>query len=161
MEEAATIRDHLAQYLQCNGMTINQFANRTGLNSGTISRIINHKQSISMGQLERITSGMNLPEDYFFHLYIDECLYYSASSWRRLHPFLLRCAELGRLDCIDQAARYLLDNLSYVPKLFEVAEALYHRGSKSAAALLYELVSESEKYQHSERLALCQYRLLN
>ncbi|MFD1904510.1 hypothetical protein ACFSQ7_11265 [Paenibacillus rhizoplanae] len=43
--------------------------------------------------------------------------------------------------------------------LFEVAEGLFQEGLWQAAELLYKNVSVSEKYQNSERLALCQYRL--
>ncbi|MFD2880319.1 hypothetical protein ACFTAO_37265 [Paenibacillus rhizoplanae] len=48
---------------------------------------------------------------------------------------------------------------SMPPMLFEVAEGLFQEGLWQAAELLYKNVSASEKYQNSERLALCQYRL--
>ncbi|MFD1903544.1 hypothetical protein ACFSQ7_04455 [Paenibacillus rhizoplanae] len=71
----------------------------------------------------------------------------------------MKCAELGRTDCIERLVENLLDNLTYVPMLYEVAEGLFQQGHWPAAALLYENVSASEKYQYSERLATCQYRL--
>lgn len=71
----------------------------------------------------------------------------------------MKCAELGRTDCIGLLVENLLDNLTYVPMLYEVAEGLFQQGHWPAAALLYENVSASEKYQYSERLATCQYRL--
>lgn len=71
----------------------------------------------------------------------------------------MKCAELGRTDCIGRLVENLLDNLTYVPMLYEVAEGLFQQGHWPAAALLYENVSASEKYQYSERLATCQYRL--
>ncbi|MNW45474.1 hypothetical protein D3C74_227400 [compost metagenome] len=52
-----------------------------------------------------------------------------------------------------------MDNLLYSPKLFEIAEELLAQGRHEAALLLYEGVAEAEKYQHSERLAVCQYRI--
>lgn len=153
------IRDQLADYLTQHGMSINQFAIRSGINSGTLSRIINGHQPIAMSHLELITAGMGVSEDYFYRMYVDECFSYSAPTWRRLRPFIVRCAELGRTDCIELLVQNLLDNLTYVPMLFEVAEGLFEQGHRAAAALLYENVSASEKYQYSERLALCQYRL--
>ncbi|WP_379158734.1 transcriptional regulator [Paenibacillus sp. sgz5001063] len=140
-------------------MSINQFALQSRINSGTLSRVISNRQPIAMNHLERITQGMGLQEDYFFSLYVDECFLHSAPTWRRLRPFLIRSAELGRLDCIEQVVLNLLDNLIYAPMLFEVAEGLYQQGQWQAAALLYKNVSASEKYQNSERLAVCQYRL--
>ncbi|WP_233476279.1 helix-turn-helix domain-containing protein [Paenibacillus sonchi] len=159
MESTATIRDQLADYLSEQGMSINQFADRCGINSGTLSRIVKGNQPIAMSHLELLTKGMGKGEDHFFSLYVDECFYYSAPTWRRLRPFMIRCAELGRMDCIERMVQILLDNLNNVPTLFEVAEGLFKQGQWQAAALLYENVSASEKYQYSERLAMCQYRL--
>ncbi|MBW4081735.1 helix-turn-helix transcriptional regulator [Paenibacillus sp. S150] len=159
MESTATIRDQLASYLSEQSMSINQFADKVGINSGTLSRIVKGTQPIAMSHLALITRGMEEVEDYFFSLYVDECFYHSAPTWRRLRPFMIRCAELGRVDCIERMVQILLDNLKNVPMLFEVAEGLFGQGQWQAAALLYENVGASEKYQHSERLALCQYRL--
>ncbi|ETT45149.1 hypothetical protein C162_21468 [Paenibacillus sp. FSL R7-269] len=140
-------------------MSIHQFSGQSGINSGTLSRILSGQQPIAMNHLERITKAMDLPEDHFYSLYVDECFYFSSPNWRRLRPFLVRSAELGRLDCVEQVVQNLLENLVYAPMLFEVAEGLFREGLWQAAELLYKNVSVSEKYQNSERLALCQYRL--
>ncbi|WP_342421237.1 helix-turn-helix transcriptional regulator [Paenibacillus sp. FSL E2-0178] len=153
------IRDALAMYLSQKRMSINQFSGQSGINSGTLSRILSGQQPIAMDHLERITKAMDLPEDYFYSLYVDECFYYSSPTWRRLRPFLVRSAALGRLDCVEQVVQNLLENLVYGPMLFEVAEGLFQEGLWQAAELLYKNVSASEKYQNSERLAVCQYRL--
>ncbi|MEK5463679.1 helix-turn-helix transcriptional regulator [Paenibacillus sp. FSL P2-0136] len=153
------IRDQLALYLSQKGMPINQFSGQSGINSGTLSRILSGHQPIAMNHLERITKAMDLPEDHFYSLYVDECFFFSSPTWRRLRPFLVRSAELGRLDCVEQVVQNLLENLVYAPMLFEVAEGLFQEGLWQAAELLYKNVSASEKYQNSERLAVCQYRL--
>ncbi|WP_188541448.1 helix-turn-helix domain-containing protein [Paenibacillus segetis] len=154
-----TIRAELENYLKKNGITINQFSEVSGVNSGTISNIINGNRPVAMQQLDRITEGMGLAEGSFYELYVEECFYQSALNWRRLGPLIFRCAELDKLDSIKQVVGVLMDNLSYAPALFETAEALFKQEKYTAAAILYESVAESEKYQHSERLALCQYRL--
>ena len=51
-----------------------------------------------------------------------------------------------------------MENITYAPMLFEMAESFYNE-KYNATAALYECVAESEKFQHSERLALCHYRL--
>lgn len=159
MEHTVKIRDEIAAYLTKHKLSINQFAIASGIHSGTLSRVMKGQQALAMNHLIRVTSGMGLPEDYFYSKYVDECLYDSTPTWRRLRPFLLQCAALSRLDCIERVAQNLLDNLLYAPLLFEVAEELFEQKSWQAAALIYENVGASEKYQHSERLALCQYRL--
>lgn len=159
MERTATIRDEIWAFLSGQKMTINKFAVMSGVHSGTLSRIMKGQQAMAMNHLERITRTMGLAEDYFYSKYVDECLYDSAPTWRRLRPFILRSAELGRLDCIERLVQSLLDNLMYGPLLFDLAEELFQQGKQQASAILYENVGASEKYQHSERLALCQYRL--
>lgn len=159
MEHTVKIRDEIAAYLSEHNLSINQFAVISGIHSGTLSRVMKGQQTLAMNHLIRVTQGMGLAEDYFYSKYVDECLFDSAPTWRRLRPFLLQCAALARLDCIERIVQNLLDNLLYVPLLFEVAEELFHQENWQAAALIYENVGASEKYQHSERLALCQFRL--
>ncbi|WP_339313221.1 helix-turn-helix transcriptional regulator [Paenibacillus sp. FSL M7-0896] len=159
MQQHTTIQTELAAFLKKEGQTINQFAGISGVNSGTLSSIINGNRPIAMQQLDRITAGMGLPEGTFYELYIDECVVHSAPDWRRLGPFLHRCAELDKLECIRQVVQIIMDNITYAPLLFDTAEEFYGQGKLQAAALLYEGVADTEKYQHSERLALCQYRL--
>ncbi|NQX47119.1 helix-turn-helix transcriptional regulator [Paenibacillus tritici] len=159
MEHTVKIRDEIAAYLLKHHLSINQFAINSGIHSGTLSRVMKGHQALAMNHLTRVTRGMGLPEDYFYSKYVDECLYDSAPTWRRLRPFLLQCAALSRLDCIERVVQNLLDNLLYAPLLFEIAEELFEQKDWQAAALIYENVGASEKYQHSERLALCQYRL--
>ncbi|PCL93846.1 helix-turn-helix domain-containing protein [Paenibacillus lautus] len=159
METTATIRGEIVRYLQNHRMTINQFARISGINSGTLSNILNGNRPMSMNQLDRITKGMEIEEGHFYELYITESIFRTTPDWRRLGPFLERCAELDKLDCLHRAARMTLENINYLPMLFEMAEVFFKEEKYKAAALLYECVAESEKFQHSERLALCHYRL--
>lgn len=158
MECANSIREKLMQYIQDNHIKHSHFAVTSGINSGTLSRILQGNKPISMNQLIAITAGMGLPEDYFFDDYIDEC-FSTLISIRRIRPFIFRCADLNRVDCIQHITNRILEDLAYVPVLFEMAEELFDNNKKMAAAVLYRGVCEAEKYQHSERLARCQYRL--
>lgn len=154
-----TIRDHLEDYLKRNSMTLIHFSEISGINSGTLSGMLNGLRPISMQQLDRITIGMGLPEGYFYDLYINECFVHTSPDWRRLRPFLYRCAELDKIECMETIIKLMMDNLAYAPLLFGLAEQLFHEGMFEAAKPLYYWVAESEKMQHSERLALSQYRL--
>ncbi|WP_264453972.1 helix-turn-helix domain-containing protein [Paenibacillus polymyxa] len=159
MEITLTIGAELEQYLKQNGLSMTEFGHIIDLNVGTVSSIVTGNRILSVNQLDRITAGMKLPPDYFYERYIEECILEETLNWRRISPFLYRCVELGRLDCLQCVVFLLLDNPIYPPLLFEVAENIYRDGYKEAAAFLYENVSESERQQHSERLAVCQYRL--
>ncbi|WP_272038602.1 transcriptional regulator [Paenibacillus sp. JJ-100] len=142
-------------------MTINRFSEISGVNSGTLSGTLKGNRPIGLNQLDRITAGMGLPEGHLYDLYINEYLVGSNLDWRRLRPFLYRCAELGHTAYMEIAVNDVVDNLSYVPLLFELAEQLYDEGKLEACKPLYSCVAESEKLQHSERLALSQYRLFS
>ncbi len=156
---ATTIRAEMEDHIRKEGTTLHQFAELSGVNVGTLSGIINGNRSISVGQLDRITTAMGLPEGGFYDLYVDECFVPPTPHWRRLRPFLLRCAELKRHDCIEQVLNRLLEDLKQVVGIFETAELMLEQGWKEAAAVLYEVVIESERSNHSERLAMSYYRL--
>lgn len=159
MQPTTTIRQLLEDYIKEKGLSLHQFSEISGVNAGTLSGLINHRKRMSMLQLDRISVGMGLTEGSLYELYVEECLAESSPDWRRLRSLLRRCAELGKLDCIQRIIIATMDNLAYAPHLFELAEQWYQAGRTRAAALLYQCVAESERYQHSERLALCQYRL--
>ena len=155
----ATIGSKLERYIRENGMTAQRFAVLAGINPGTISSILKQNRPISMSQLQHLETGKELEEGALFELYIQDCFVDHTPHWRRLRPFLLRCAELGKLEIFRLTANKLLENTSYLPHVFELAEELDQAGKTKASALLYEGVAESEKYQHSERLAICHYKL--
>lgn len=161
IEITPMIRTEIERYLKQNGITLTEFGHIIDLNVGTVSGIVTGNRSISVNQLDRITAGMQLPPDYFYDRYIEECIIESALNWRKISPFLYRCVELGRLDCIKRVVSLLLDTPIYIPLLFEMAEDLFQKEFLDAADCLYENVAESERKQHSERLAICQYRLFS
>ncbi len=154
-----TIRAELEDYIKNNGTTLQRFAESSGVNVGTLSGIINGNRLIAISQLDRVTKAMGLPEGHFYNLYAEECSTPNAPHWRRIRPFLLRCAELQQHDCIKQVLCRLLEDLKQVASIFETAEMMYEQGWKEAAVILYESVIESERFSHSERLAMSYYRI--
>lgn len=142
-----------------HGYTFQYFSKLTKINVGTLSALVNGNRSLAMGQLDKITAGMGLPPDAFFDAYIEDFFLHSPPNWRRLKPFLYRCAELNRIDCIERVIGLTMDTLAYIPQLFETAEDFFTLNYYESSRILYKVIAESEKYQRSERLALCQYRL--
>jgi len=124
------------QHMQSNHIMHSTFADISGINSGTLSHILQGNKPISMRQLVAITAGMGLPEDFFFDDYIEECFSFLISI-RRIRPFIIRCAELDRLDCVEQIVNRLLDDLAYVSVLFDIAEELFANNKRLAAGGLY------------------------
>ncbi|MFB5759565.1 transcriptional regulator [Paenibacillus medicaginis] len=158
MKSDNTIRETLSTYIRKHNLTFTQFSSMSDVNAGSLSRILQGNKPISIRQLESITSAMNLPEDFLFESYVEECFAFTTSM-RRIRPFIIRCAELNRLDLIERIVHRLLEDLSYTSDLFEVAEALFASNHGQAAEIIYTQVSEAERFQHSERLTTCRYRL--
>lgn len=156
---APTIRTYIENHIRERGYKLQQFSDVTGVNVGTLSAILKGSRPLAMNQLDQITSGMGLEKGYFYEMYGVECFVEAAPHWRRLEPFLYRCAELNKLGCIKKVVYQVTDDRSYISELFEMAENLYSKEMNEAALILYECVAAGEKYQHSERLALCQYRI--
>lgn len=156
------IRSELEAYIKQHELTLSQFAQTSNVNVGTLSSFISGNRSIPLLQLDRITSAMGLPTGHFYSTYIHECFDNNAKiNWRRLEPLILRCAELDMLDHIKEILDNVMDNLSYIPMLFKTAETLFKSEHLQASKMLYQNISTSERYQHSERLAICQYRLFS
>lgn len=154
-----TICDELEDYMKREAMTLHLFAEKSGVNAGTLSGILNGNRPIAIGQLDRLTRAMGLPEGSLYELFVDECFVSAAPHWRRLRPFLLRCAELKKLDCIREVLSRLLEDLKQITGIFDTAELMFERGWYDAAIIMYENVIESERSNHSDRLAISHYRL--
>ncbi|AOK91024.1 helix-turn-helix transcriptional regulator [Paenibacillus polymyxa] len=159
MKHTPTIRAELDRYLQQEGLSLTQFGHIADMNRGAVSAIVTGNKPLSVNQLDRITEAMGLPEGHFYDLFIENYIIDHPPNMRRIEPFLFRCAELDKLDAIRRVVGAIMDNLLYSPKLFEIAEELLSQEKNAAALLLYEGIAEAEKYQHSERLAVCQYRI--
>ncbi|MDN4090972.1 helix-turn-helix domain-containing protein [Paenibacillus polymyxa] len=159
MKNTTTIVADITNYLKNNGLILSDLARETEMNPGTMSGIIHGNRTVSVDQLDRITEAMGLSEGYYYDQYIDECLSDINPNWRRIRPFIYRCSELDRLDYIQRVVNLLLDKLAYSLVLFELAEDFFEKGVYATAAVLYENVAISQRKQHSETLAICQYRL--
>ncbi|MGW8958939.1 helix-turn-helix domain-containing protein, partial [Paenibacillus sp. NPDC055715] len=159
MKHTPEILAELEEYLKQNGMTLAEFAEYSGVHQRTLNNWILKHRPVAIHQLDRMALAMGLPEGYFYERYIEHYIIGLSPDWRRIEPVLYRCAELDKLESIQRIVGHIMDNLLYSPKLFDVAEKLFAQDRHAAALFLYNGVAEAEKYQHSERLAICHYRI--
>lgn len=136
-----------------------KFGKQAGINVGILSSFLNGQRVLSPDQLDKITTAMNLKEGSLYNQYIEESLMDSSPDWRRIKNFLYRCAELNKIEHIKKVTDMLSNDLLYSSFLFEAAEEFFKTKKMEAAIILYENVAINERKQHSERLAVCQYRL--
>lgn len=156
---ASTILEEVHCFIRENELNLTQFSTRLKINAGTLSYILNGNRALTIDHLDRISEVMGVPKGHYYEKYIEDYLQERDPNWRRVGPFLRKCAKLDKLDCIRRTVSLLLDNLAYATSLFELAEEFFEKELYGAAEILYENVALSETRQYSERLAVCQYRL--
>ncbi|KJD42654.1 helix-turn-helix domain-containing protein [Paenibacillus terrae] len=159
MNNATTIRTELENLMIQNGYNMAQLARSTQLNPGTVSAILSGNRTLSIDELDRITSVMELPKGHFYERYFEEYLVDFKPNWTRISSILHNSVELDSLDLFKKVVKRFKDKLNYSSSLFGIAEVLFKNGKFEGAALLYEAVAENERNQHSKRLAMCQYRI--
>ncbi|PPA81171.1 hypothetical protein C4A76_24085 [Brevibacillus laterosporus] len=88
--------------------------------------------------LDEIGKVFGEPPGWLYHLYIEECFTLSGKvSKRRVRPYLIRCAEIGRYDCIEKIASILLDQAKNIDILFSTAEQLFQKGKHKESAYFF------------------------
>lgn len=161
MEMTMTLRSEIERGIAGMGMNFSEFGEWSGINRGIFSAILNSNppKPISLNQLERIGKALGHEEGWMFELYIEECFYDGRPNRRRVEPFLIRSAELDRIDCIEKVLSRLLEDLKQLEMIFEIGEALYTSGKIKESTVFYQCIVQNEKYHQSERLAVSHYRL--
>ncbi|QDH19660.1 DNA-binding protein [Saccharibacillus brassicae] len=156
-----TLRSEIEKGIAGMGMNFSEFGEWSGINRGIFSAILNSNppKPISLNQLERIGRALGREDGWMFEVYINECFYDGRPNRRRVEPFLLRCAALGRNECIEEVLSRLLEDLRQLDTIFDIAEALYASGSIKESVVFYRCIVQNEKYHQSERLAISHYRL--
>jgi len=161
MSPATTIRAEIINHLERFGHSFSSFGQASGINKGVISAILNNNppKPISVRQIDLITKALGYDEGALYDLFVEECFANEKPNGRRIGSFLIRCSELGKEDTIAQVLSRLMENLTYLTLVFSLAENLYSSGKTKESIIYYKCVAEHERYQHSERLALSQYRI--
>lgn len=160
VEKAKTIQDEIKQFLNLQDMNISELSSATDINRGILSGVINGNppKVLSIKMLDTLTEYMELPEGYYYRIYIEDCFREGAHG-RRLRPFLLRCAAIGRTDCVEEMLNRLADDLKQIGFIFDVGEEMYQLAYYESATMMYKCVVQSEKSNQSERLGISYYRL--
>lgn len=150
----------IERYLRENNLSLNRLGKLTGTNRGGWSTVLgeNPTKVISLNQVDIITKAMGLAPGSLYMDYIQECT--KDIHWKRVRPFIMSCAELNRIDCIEKLLPVLVENTNHLPWIFTTAEMLYAEKYMTAAALLYQQITEVERQRFSDRLAMSYYRLM-
>ncbi|MEK4345395.1 DNA-binding protein [Paenibacillus sp. FSL P4-0184] len=156
-----TIRSEIEKNLSRSGHNLASFSKICGLNRGSLSAILhgNPPKPMSLGQIDAIIKAFGFPDGWLYPLYVDECFNEEKVSRRRVEPFLIRCAELGKQQCIDETLNRLLEYPKSLDIVYSVADKLFNKGKIQESILFYKIVIENESDSYSERLAISHYRI--
>lgn len=156
-----TLRSEIEDNLSRSGYNLASFAKVSGLNRGSLSAILhgNPPKPISLGQLDALTMAFGFPEGWFYTLYVDECFGEEKVSRRRVEPFLIRCVETGKQQCVDETINRIMEYPKPLEVIYSVAEKLFDSGKIQQAKVFYKIIVDHEQDAYSERLAISQYRI--
>lgn len=156
-----TIRSEIERNLSRSGHNLASFSKICGLNRGSLSAILhgNPPKPMSLGQVDAIIRAFGFPEGWLYPLYVEECFNEDKVSRRRVEPFLIRCAELGKQNCIDVTMSRLLECPKSLDIIYSVADKLYNKGRIDESIFFYKIVAENESDSYSERLAISHLRI--
>ncbi|KMZ43776.1 MULTISPECIES: helix-turn-helix transcriptional regulator [Bacillales] len=156
-----SLRSEIERHRRECGYTLSKLGELTGINHGSLSEILNGNppRAMTIGQLDALAAVFGREPGWLYELYTEECISEGRISRPRLIPYLIRCAEVGRQDCIEEVVPKLLDNPKNISTLFLVAEQLYESGKQKESVPFYQAVVDSEKDGHSDQFVMSQYRL--
>ncbi|PCN43611.1 DNA-binding protein [Brevibacillus laterosporus] len=158
---ARSIRKEIEHRLQLHDYTLSKLSELSHINNGHLSGFLNGNpgRTLTVAQLDSIANVFDEPPGWLYDLYIDECFPKGRVSRRRVCPYLIRCAELGRHDCIQPVVSALLEQRKNIEILFYVAEQLFQHGRQEESIYFYQLVIDNEKDSYSDRFIMSHYRL--
>ncbi|NGZ76213.1 hypothetical protein [Saccharibacillus alkalitolerans] len=163
MTTSNPLRSAITQNMWKLGYNFAVLSEKSDIHRGTLSMIFvggNSRISpMSFHHLTKISRALELPEDAFFNLYVDECFFCGKPNWSRIEPFLERCIEMGYPDFLEKVLHRLKGEPRYLPLLFQLAERQQKEETKPLTERLYEYVLAHNRDRHSDEKAICHYRL--
>ncbi|XOK60969.1 helix-turn-helix domain-containing protein [Paenibacillus elgii] len=157
-----SLRVEIEDQMKLHGYNLNQVAELTGINVGNLSMALNGvSRAMTIRQLDALARVFGKVPGWLYELYTEECISEEKLSRPRLIPYLVRCAEVGRNDCIEPVISKILDNAKNVSIIFSVAEKLYQKGRNKESERFYQLVVDNVKDNFSEMLSMSHYRLFS
>lgn len=155
-----SLRVEIEDQMKLHGYNLNQVAELTGINVGNLSMALNGvSRAMTIRQLDALARVFGKVPGWLYELYTEECISEEKLSRPRLIPYLVRCAEVGRNDCIEPVISKILDNPKNVSVIFPVAEKLFQKAKYKESTRFYQLVVDNVKDSFSEMLAMSHYRL--
>lgn len=152
-------------HMQERNWTLTQLAQKSCIHISELSRILNHKQSLSLRKLDAISEAFGFKEGTLYTYYIQECFNEKGFlDKRRSNPFIYKCASDGYDEQLQILLESVLDERSKsiltknLNLIFSVAEKLFEDGKERQALPLYEVIIESMPNHFSQQVSISYFR---
>ncbi|RAP29085.1 hypothetical protein C2W64_04032 [Brevibacillus laterosporus] len=160
-EAQIELRQHLQDALDKKEWKQKDLILATGIDSVTLSQIMNNKRGLTLPQLDAITEALGLPKDTFYEYFIGECFNESGKlSPVKTADFFTSCINVERYDITkriielikdDTDRRRLLDNT------FKMAEHIFSSDQRNYSLPLYDIVTANSTTRN-ERAAISYFK---
>lgn len=154
-------------FMHNKGLTLAKLGKLSEINRGPLSKTMNiiHTTDtmFSMNQLDSLTEAMGMSVGSLYSEYARECIQKEKTDWRVIKSFLMSCAKIKRIDCIEYIIPLLAEKnktSKQLPLIFQVAEEMYEEGYYEAAIKMYEYNISVESMRLSLNVAISYYKLL-
>lgn len=155
-----SLRYEISAHLKEHGYTIKKLGELANINNAVLSIFLSGgKKTIRIEELDAIAIAFNESPGWLYELYVEECFLRGRVKNSRVSPFLIRCVELGRYDCIYKIVPRLLETRKNIEILFGVAEELFTSGKQKESIYFFKTIIESDRSQWSNSFIMSQYRL--
>lgn len=162
MDNRIALCTELENEISKQGYSLSRFSQVSGINRGILSATLNGTppKPMSINQLDSMNAALGKPEGWLYELFVEQCFdEQGKTNWRRVSALLIRCIELHRNVLIDRILCLLLEDISYLNHVFELAEELIIDNPSDSVMQLYECVVSNERNYQAERLAISHYRI--
>lgn len=162
MDNRIALCTELENEISKQGYSLSRFSQVSGINRGILSATLNGTppKPMSINQLDSMNAALGKPEGWLYELFVEQCFdEQGKTNWRRVSALLIRCIELHRNVLIDRILCLLLEDISYLNHVFELAEELIVDNPSDSVMQLYECVVSNERNYQAERLAISHYRI--
>ncbi|MDN4620214.1 hypothetical protein QCD85_19020 [Paenibacillus sp. PsM32] len=162
MDNRIALCTELENEISKQGYSLSRFSQISGINRGILSATLNGNppKPMSINQLDTMTTALGKPEGWLYERFAEQCFdEQGKTNWRRVRALLLRCIELNRNVLIERILCLLLEDISYLNQVFELAEELIADNPSESVMQLYECVVSNERNYQAERLAISHYRI--
>lgn len=162
MDNRIALCTELENEISQQGYSLSRFSQISGINRGILSATLNGNppKPMSINQLDTMTAALGKPEGWLYERFAEQCFdEQGKTNWRRVRALLLRCIELNRNVLIERILCLLLEDISYLNQVFELAEELIADNPSESVMQLYECVVSNERNYQAERLAISHYRI--